>query len=420
MTTGDASAPPGAPTSSARVASVGAGALAAFGAAALGAGLGRSILTAYLPLILEGIRDSPLLIGIVMTANPITGILVPLAVGGPADRLRRHGGDAARALVLGGAIVGAVGMLAVATLVSTGYLELALAAIVAYAGLAAGMTMHRSLVAERFAPPLWARATGAQEIGLFVGAMLGLGVGATIVVAAPLPFVIGAVLVVLVALPTLGHPLLASRRGASVAAPRPSRPRLGDYLSILRRPGARVVIMVEALWVFGYAALPAFFLLYSEEVLDLRPVTASGLLLGFAVLAGAATVVAGNARTLEHRRRAALVSALGLGIGLAWVAVGTTPIAVAPGLLVAAIGFGVISALGFPLFSAFAARDETGTITAVFFATRSLAAAMALVASGALIALVDDYRAVFAMGVAPVLASVVLLIALRAPPVRRG
>ena len=47
-------------------------------------------------------------------------------------------------------------------------------------------------------------------------------------------------------------------------------------------------------------------------------------------------------------------------------------------------------------------------------------APLALVASGALIALVDDYRAVFAMGVVPVLASVVLLVVLRAPPVRRA
>ena len=413
MSTGEAPARPGG---DAGFTPVGAAALATFGSAALGAGLGRSVLTSYLPLILEQIRDSPFLIGIVMTANPITGVLVPLAVGGPADRVRRHGGDAARALLLGGAIVGAAGLLAVAALVSTDYRALALAATVSYAGLAAGMTMHRSLVAERFAAPMWARATGAQEIGLFVGAMMGLAVGATIAIALPLPFVLGAILVVAVALPTLGHPLLASRRAEGAHPPRAGRPRFSEYARVAVRPGARAVILIEGLWVFSYAALPTFFLLYSDEVLGLAPAVASAGLLGFAIAAGGATIAAGYTRRFASQRRLAGVSALSLAAGLAWSSVAWSPLSVSPGLLAAGLGFGVISALGFPLFSAFASREETATITAVFFATRSVAAATALICSGALVAIVDDYRAVFAMGVLPMLVSAALLAALRHPP----
>lgn len=416
MSTGEAPARQGV---DARLASVGVAALATFGSAAVGAGLGRSVLTAYLPLILEQIRDSPFLIGVVMTANPITGVLVPLAVGGPADRVRRHGGDAARALLLGGSLVGAAGMLAVAALVATDYLALALAATVAYAGLAAGMTMHRSLVAERFPSRMWARATGVQEIGLFVGAMLGLAVGATIAIALPLPFVLGAVLVVAVVLPTLGHPLLASRRTEGATPLRGGRPRLSAYVRVAIRPGARAVIAIEGLWVFSYAALPTFFLLYSDEVLGLEPAVASAGLLGFAVAAGAATIAAGSARRFTSRRRLAGLSALSMAAGLAWSSVAWSPLTVSPGLLAAGLGFGVISALGFPLFSAFASRDETATITAVFFATRSVAAASALLCSGALVTLVDDYRAVFAMGVLPMLVSAAMLAVLR-PPAARG
>lgn len=413
MSTGDPEAHPTPSPGPARPGSIGVLALAAFGAAAVGTGIGRSVLTAYLPLVLERIRDSPFLIGLVMTANPITGVLVPLAVGGPADRVRRHGGDPARAVLLGGVLLGAGGMLAVATLVSTSYPALALAALVTYGGLAAAMTMHRSLVAERFAPPLWARATGAQEIALVVGAMLGLGVGATIAISTPVPFVLGALAIVVVTLPTLGHPLLVSRGAPGV----PARPRAGvrvrDYTRILTRPGARIVIAVEALWVFGYAAIPVFFLLYSEAVLGLRPVPASAGLLIFAVIAGAATVLAGSAHELRRQRAVAMASAASLGLGLGWIAIAESRIAVVPGLAAAALGFGAISALGYPLFSAFALHEETGRLTGVFFATRALAAVAALVGAGAAVAITDDYRAVFAMGAVPVLLSLALLTRLR-------
>ena len=61
-----------------RAAPVSATALAAFSAAAVGAGLGRALLTTYLPVLLERIRDAPGLIGVVMLVNTPAGFVVPV------------------------------------------------------------------------------------------------------------------------------------------------------------------------------------------------------------------------------------------------------------------------------------------------------------------------------------------------------
>lgn len=402
---------------SSRTAGVGLLALATFGSAALGAGIGRAVLTAYLPLVLERIQDAPVLIGLVMASNPIAGILVPLVIGGPIDRSRRHGHDPARAVLLGGALLGSGGMAAVGLLTGTGYLLLAAAAFVAYTGFAAGMTLHRSLVSERFPPPYWARATGAQEVALLVGSVVGIVVGATIALFTPLPFLLAAVLALGATMLTLGSPIVSGRRDAGAPpagpAPRPERPRIGEYLALVRRPGARVLIGVEALWVFGYAAIPAFFLLYAQEVLGIGPAAASAALLFFGGIVAASTILTGGSKDLGHRRTIAIVASLGLAGGLTWMSFAGSVLVVAPGLVVAAAGFGAISALGFPLFAAFARPEEGARQTAVYFSIRSAAAALALPTAGLSVVIADDYRAVFGMGVVPMLVSAGLLLLLR-------
>jgi Beta-lactamase len=69
-------------------------ALAAFSTAALGAGLGRVLVTTYLPVLLERIRDAPGLIGTVMLVNAIAGFAVPLWIGVWSDRLAALGWEA--------------------------------------------------------------------------------------------------------------------------------------------------------------------------------------------------------------------------------------------------------------------------------------------------------------------------------------
>jgi len=144
-------------------------ALAAFGVAALAAGLGRGVLTTYLPVALDRISDAPGLIGTVMLVNVATGFAVPLWVGLWSDRLRARGHGRTMPFILGGALLTAGGLLAVAFGTGTTYLVLALCAAVAYTGLNALTTAHRALVPEVFPEDERPEAVGAQELAMLLG-----------------------------------------------------------------------------------------------------------------------------------------------------------------------------------------------------------------------------------------------------------
>ena len=178
-----------------------------------------------------------------------------------------------------GACSGPEGLTAVALgASSTSYLALAVFAATVYIGLNAITTAHRALVAELFGSGERARATSAQELALLAGGLLGLAAGGILAgVALWAPFAAAALLLPLTALPTV----LGRRRAATrLCTSRRSATRLRYYLAVATRPGVRGLLLAEWLWVMGYAALPAFFILYAEKVLDLSLARASLVLAG--------------------------------------------------------------------------------------------------------------------------------------------
>ena len=125
--------------------------LAVFAAVALGLGAARAVTTTYVPVLLDRIADRPGLIGAVMLVNAAAGFLVPLAVGVWSDR---RGGHAPLVpFMVGGGLVGAGGLVAIAAGRGTSYLMLAAAGFVTYVGLSGALTAHRSPGRDRPAPP---------------------------------------------------------------------------------------------------------------------------------------------------------------------------------------------------------------------------------------------------------------------------
>ena len=267
----------------------------AFAAAALAAGLGRAVTTTYLPLLLERINDAPGLIGMVMLVNAGAGMAVPLVVGLWSDRLGRSGHGRRLPFILGGAVVTAGGLLAIALGSSSSYLVLALSAAVVYTGLNAVTTAHRALIPETFDASGRPKATSAQELAMLVGGLLGLAVGGALTgLALWAPFALSAILVPLLALPTIRR-VTEPEEHEPAAASSASRPT-GYYLRAAARPGVRGFLLAQILWVLGYAALPAFFLLYAEEELGLAAGAASLWLAGFGLATGMGIVLAGRVK----------------------------------------------------------------------------------------------------------------------------
>jgi membrane-associated phospholipid phosphatase/MFS family permease len=384
---------------------------AAFGVAAVGVGAGRAITTSFLPVLLERIQDAPALIGAVMLVNAAAGFVVPLMVGLWSDRRRRGRMGRRVPFIVGGTLLSSGGLVAIALGTASSYVVLALAAAAVYVGLNATTTAHRAIVVEGFEDGARPAATSAQEVAILVGGLAGVVAGGALIdSAAWLPFIAAAVALPLLAAPTVTSVLrhLADREGgdeAAVGRETSAHPR--DFVTAMRRPGAREVLVAQVLWVMGYAALPAFFILYAGHVLAIGPGPASLFLAGFGLVSGAGMLVAG--RTPPERVYPTLVAGAALlGGGLLAGAFFDSPALLVAPFASAALGFGLVTALGFPYFARFVPGGQSGRYSGLYFSARAIASTVALPVAGLLIAATGSYRVLLLQGAAALLALVPL------------
>ncbi|MDQ3865650.1 MAG: MFS transporter [Actinomycetota bacterium] len=378
--------------------------LVSFGAAAVGAGLVRTVASTYLPLLLAEIREAPVLIGLVMLINSAAGFAVPLLVGRWSDRRHtpRHG---RRPFIVGGSLLTLGGLTAVALGHSTSFLVLTFAGAVAYVGVNVVTTAHRALVHDCFKGSDYARGNGAQEVAMLAGGLVGLAVGGLLTeLALWAPFLLAAIGMPLLALPTLRLPIADPGKPLRAA----SAP-LHFYRRILTQPGVRSLLLAEILWVIGYAPLPVFFLLYGRSVLGLEPGVASMWLAAFAVGAGAVMGVASRLREQRRHKRLLALGVACMGLGFLGAAATTSLVGVSLACAAAAVGFGLISTLGFSLFASLIPQGESGGYTALYYSLRAVASAVAVPLAGLAVALTDSYRSIFALGGAATLAALMPL-----------
>ena len=200
---------------------------------------------------------------------------------------------------------------------------------------------------------------------MLTGALCGLIVGGALTaVATWAPFVLAAVAMPALAWPTLRRvPVSAHLDSAARKLPR-AHP-LRHYLAILIRPGVRAMLAAEILWVLGYAALPVFFILYAKNVLGLGTAVASLWLAAFAAASGLAMMASGRLRSRRLHKPLLLVGVALMGTGFLGVAATTNLVGVSLAVLPAALGFGLISTLGFSLFAALIPSGQAGGYTAL-------------------------------------------------------
>lgn len=365
----------------------------------------RTVTTTYLPLLLADIREAPALIGLVMMVNSAAGFAMPLLVGRWSDRRHtpRHG---RRPFIVVGSLLAACGLSAVALGQGTSFLVLTLAGTLAYVGVNIVMTAHRALVHDGFEPGDYAQGNGALEVASLIGGLVGLALGGLLTeLALWAPFVLAAVGMVLLAWPTVRHLPVADPGESEQPQHRPLR----FYATTMIRPGVRALLAAEILWVIGYAALPVFFILYARRVLGLAPGLASLWLAAFALGAGLVMVAAGFIRNPRlHKPFLALGVGL-MGVGFLAAAASTNLVAVSFACGLAAAGFGLLSTLGFSLFAALIPRGEAGGYTALYYALRAVASALAVPLIGLTIAVSGSYRSLFVVGGAATLAALVPL-----------
>ena len=383
----------------------------AFAAAALAAGLGRAVTTTYLPLLLERINDAPGLIGMVMLVNAGAGMAVPLVVGLWSDRLGRSGHGRRLPFILGGAVVTAGGLLAIALGSSTSYLVLALSAAVVYTGLNAVTTAHRALIPETFDASGRPKATSAQELAMLVGGLLGLAVGGALTgLALWAPFALSAILVPLLALPTL-------RRVTEPEEHEPAepRPRRGRPATTSAPPPARASAASCSRRSSGCSATPRFPPSSSStrrRSSGSPPAPPRSGSPGSGSRPGMGIVLAGRVKNPALHRPLLLAGIVLLGGGFLGVGLSTSLVPVGAALVLGAAGFGLVSTLGFPLFSAMIPEREAGAYTALYFSVRSISSTIALPAAGWTVQATGSYRSLFLLGGIATMTALVPLVGL--------
>jgi membrane-associated phospholipid phosphatase len=172
----------------------------------------------------------------------------------------------------------------------------------------------------------------------------------------------------------------------------------GYYLRAATRPGVRGFLLAQILWVLGYAALPAFFLLYAEEELGLAAGVASLWLAGFGLATGMGILLAGRVKNPALHRPLLLAGIVLLGGGFLGVGASTSLVPVGGALVLGAAGFGLVSTLGFPLFSTLIPEREAGAYTALYFSVRAISSTIALPAAGFTVQATGSYRSLFFLG----------------------
>jgi membrane-associated phospholipid phosphatase len=219
------------------------------------------------------------------------------------------------------------------------------------------------------------------------------------------PFAAAAVLLPVLALPTILRIEEAEPVESKSEAGRPLR----YYVAAASRPGVRTLLVAEVLWVMGYAALPAFFVLYADHVLGVTAARAALVLAGFGLVTAAAVFASGRVKRSELLFPLLLVGLALMGGGLIAVPLTTSPLVVGAALIAGAAGFGIVSTVSFPYLASMIPAGEAGAYTALFYSVRSIGSTLALPLAGGLIAYTESYRTLFFLSGSVTLAALVPL-----------
>lgn len=283
--------------------------LSLLGVPALALAFAITTISALVPLTLERLAASPLLIGVVVGGEGLIALLLPLWIGPLSDRTRTALGGRLPYVIAGTALcTPALVVLPFAASIPS----IATLMLLFYTGYFIYYPAYRALYPDVVPRARFGRSQGIQTLFREIGLTLALTLSPVLFSVQPsLPFLVCAV--VFAATSVAFVLLLQKRAGSADAAVAPT-----GQLPTRRFPSAqaRRVLLANALWEFSLSALKSFIVLYVVVGTGRSAATASGLMAIVAVVAVVAAPVAGRLGdrfgTVRVMRAALYVYAFGL------------------------------------------------------------------------------------------------------------
>ena len=323
-------------------------------------------------------------IGAIIGGEGAMALWVPLIFGSWSDTLRtRIGGRLP--FVLAGGIPAAVVLALIGFVQGLGLVALVAALFFFFYFIA--YEPYRAMYPDLLPNEVSGRAQSAQAVARGVGTGIALlGGGLLLSVARPLPFALGAgvIIAALVGFVVLilrrGTPQQDYRRAESVRQVARRLPRL-----IRRHRALRAYFVANALWETTLSALKAFVILYLTLGLGYSLQTAS-LIVGavaLVILIGAAG--SGKLGDRFGRIRIATIALVGYGVGYLVPVFTTNRAAIAAAIPFIALGGGSVMTMAYALLMPLMPKDEHGALTGFYSISRGVGIVLGPVLAGVLI-----------------------------------
>jgi Na+/melibiose symporter-like transporter len=386
--------------------------LGLLGVPTLALALTITTVSTYLPVHLEsGGRTSTTIIGLLIGAEGLLALVVPLVVGTWSDQLRTPLGGRLPFMLIATPVI-AVSVSILGFVSSVGLAAVFVA--IFFAAYYVAYEPYRALYPDMVGNDIAGRAQSSEAIFRGAGTFLALvGGGLLIALAGPLPFLVaGAVTAATVA--AFARAVL--RRGVPVqkqpqsSGVRGNARRLWHLFS--SRPELRLYMAANALWELSLGALKTFIALYLTRGLGYAVATSSLMIGGVAVLLLIASALTGGLADSFGRTRVMQVSLVFYGGGMLIPLVTANRVALVVAIPIIASGAGVLMTLPYALLMPMMHSEEHGALTGFYSFTRGLGTALGPLLAGVAIAgtrgffsATHGYQAVWGICAAAVLLS---------------
>lgn len=343
------------------------------------------IFNSFVPPMLESLGLASVVVGFILTWDNIINMFFQPWVGARSDRTRSRFGRRKPWLMVGTPIAALFFMLV--PVVRENFVLIALAIL----GTNLGMALFRSptiaYLGDLFKPSERSKANGVINLmGGLGGAAALFGGGTLYKLGVPLPFIVGAgvmLLAIVIVLMAVREPDLSGQP----VVQEESQGVMANFREVAGRSDKSGLFLLGAIfsWFVAWNAMEAFFTLYAQNALGIDPGDGSRMLTAFAAALILFSIPSGLIATRVGRKPTILVGLVGMAAGLVMGFFLRQPTALLILLGIMGAFWALVNINSLPMVYDLGGEEHIGAFTGLYYLSSSAAAITGPILSGGLI-----------------------------------